>query len=289
MSASSWDPPTTGPYRSVPQRPADALRTIDQALGAALRGDRQLRAEIVALVNRRVQLSDELAAATGEAAHARSLAKRALLRANDSARAGQRADAARLTGAAGVFAMRLRDARGRVASVEEQLSACAARFQGVEAALDANEHSVEGVVAPCLGVLSGRKASRAQAAVDEALAVITASVSELVDQAERSARAAADDAQASHVAEPVTAVAPDDVEHEVDLDSVGPILDELRAELGLDGAVAPPSPPVTAQAPDAPAPADPEPVPASRSSGSSSESRSSESSSKRSATPAARH
>jgi hypothetical protein len=262
----------------VPQRPADARREIEQALDAALRGDRELRAEIVALVDRRVQLSDELAAATGEAADARSLAKRALLRANESARAGQRADAARLTGAAGVFAMRLRDARVRVASVEQQLSECAARFQGVEAALDANEHSLEGVVATCIGMLSGRKASRAQASVDEALATITASVSELVDQAERSARAAADDAQASHVhvAEPVTAVTPDDVEHELDLESVGPILDELRAELGLDGTA-----PTTSTSPPTPDPAPapgPAPAPASPS----------EPSSMRSATAAAR-
>ena len=107
-----WNPPT-GPPNDVPLRPADARREVAQAIETAQARDRELRAEIAALARRGIEVCGAIEDSTAEAAESRDLAKRALERAEESARAGQRADAARLTDAARVFALRLRDARAR--------------------------------------------------------------------------------------------------------------------------------------------------------------------------------
>ena len=249
-----WNPPT-GPPNDVPLRPADARREVAQAIETAQARDRELRAEIAALARRGIEVCGAIEDSTAEAAESRDLAKRALERAEESARAGQRADAARLTDAARVFALRLRDARARVAGLEAEAPRLAARRQAAEAALAANAATPERVAVARLGSLSARKAARLQADVDEATAVLNAPVDPVIAAAERDARAAREAAAAGG---PGTAngagshaVALDDLEDEVDLAAADPLLDELRAELGIGAAPPAPAPP----APRAEAPA----------------------------------
>src|SRR5262245_27810377 len=132
-----WNHPT-GPPNDVPLRTADVRREIAQAIDTARARDRELRAYLAALARRGIEAAGEVEDATGDAAEAWDLAKRALQRADESARGGHRADAARLTGAARVFALRLLDARARVAALEAELPAIAARRQEVESAMAAN-------------------------------------------------------------------------------------------------------------------------------------------------------
>ncbi len=191
MSNSSWNAPT-GPPNGAPVRPGDARRDIDDAIQHARAHDRELRAEVVAIAGARVRASDRLAAATDEAGEALRLAKRALTRSNESARAGQRADAAKWTAAAQVFAMRLRDARAEVAALEDRLAAASDQAQRAEQALAENVGRLQAVAAARLPTLSGRKAGRAQREVDEVVVAIGAPTADLVDQATLAARAAVD-------------------------------------------------------------------------------------------------
>lgn len=253
MSENAWNPPT-GPPNGVPVRSADARREIDAALDAARARDRTLRADVVAIATARVHASDRLAVATEEAAEARSLAKRALTRSNESARAGQRADAAKWTAAAQVFAMRLRDAREQVKALEMRLATAADQARRTEIALDENVGRLEAVVVSRLPMLSGRKASRAERAVDEVVAAISVPTGDLVAGAAEAARAA--DQQAAADGGAAAPVSDDDLEHEVDFEGADAILDELRSELGLPvpAASGPPDP----AALDQPGPSSPE-------------------------------
>ena len=237
MSETSWSPPT-GPPNGAPVRPADARHEIEHAIDQARRYDRDLRAEIVAASAVRTRAADSLAAASAEAGDARSLAERALRQANDAARSGQRADAARLTGAARVFALRMRDARRQAASLEQQVAAATQRMQQVHTALSENLGRLRAVAAARLPVLSGRKAVRTQHAVDEAVAALSAPTSDLLARGVDAARAALDDEAAAGAVVPV---AEDDLESEVDLGGADAILDELRDELGLPAPTAGPA------------------------------------------------
>ena len=229
MSETSWSPPT-GPPNGAPVRPADARHEIELAIDQARRHDRELRAEIVAASTARTRAADTLEAASAEIGAARSLAERALRQANDATRSGQRADAAKLTGAARVFALRLRDARRQVATLEQQVAAATQRTQQAHTALSENVGRLKAVAAARLPVLSGRKAGRAQHAVGEAVAALSAPTSDLLTRGAEVARAALDDEAA---AGEVVPVAEDDLETEVDLDGADAILDELRDEIGL--------------------------------------------------------
>jgi hypothetical protein len=234
---STWNPPTGPPY-GAPLRPADARRELAEALDAARARDGELRAELVALATARVRARDRLAAATDEAAEARTLGKRALTRSNQSARDGQRADAAKLTAAARVFAMRLRDARAEVAGLERQLAAQAERARRAEAELAANAGRLRAVAAARLPLLSARRAARAESEVDEVVAALSAPPDDQVARATEAARVAADEATRAVPGSEVE-VAPvtdDELESEVDLEGADEVLDELRAELGLGSA-----------------------------------------------------
>src|SRR5262245_13037784 len=120
-----WNPPT-GPPNDVRLRPAEARRQISEAIETAQARDGELREQISALTTPRVDLAAELAAAGEAEARAGELAKRALLQSDEAARQGHRADAARWTGAARVFALRMRDARARAAAVKTQTAENAA-------------------------------------------------------------------------------------------------------------------------------------------------------------------
>lgn len=268
MPDPSWNPPT-GPPNSTPLRPADARREIDQALHDARARDEQLRAELFARAGERASASDEVPIVSDDVAEALSLAKSALTRANESARAGQRADASKWTSAAEVFAMRVRDGRRRVATLEEQVTVAGERMQALERAIDDNVGRLQAFVAARLATLSGRKASKAQQAVDEAVAAISVPTADLVAHASAQARAAAEEeAAADSEVEPVSV---DDLESAVDFEGIDEILDELRTELGLP-APAPVATPATGDSASATSSGDPSGKPPSsgRSAGESS-------------------
>ena len=178
-----------------------------------------------------MQATDRRAAADDEAAEATALAKRALTRSNESARAGQRADAAKWTAAAQVFAMRLRDARDERAALESQLDAAAQRSRQVTQALAQNVGRLQAVAAARLPVLSGRKAARLQGEVDEVVVAISAPTADLVARATAAARdAAAEAADGESTVDPVEV---DDLENALDVTARA-----ILAELRRDGAAA---------------------------------------------------
>jgi hypothetical protein len=242
VSNTSWNPPT-GPPNGAPVHPGDARREIDEAIEHARARDRDLRGQLVAAASARVQAADRLASATDEATEAHSLAKRALTRSNESARAGQRADAAKWTAAAEVFAMRLRNARADVVAAERRLAAVTEQGRLADRGLAENVGRLEALVAARLPMLSGRKAGRAQRDVDEVVAAIAVPATDLVARATHEARLAVDQAADDDAVAPVT---DDDLESEVDYTGIDALLGELRTELGLpapDPATAPSDPP----------------------------------------------
>jgi hypothetical protein len=241
VTDTSWNPPT-GPPNGAPIRPADARREIDEAIAAARARDRELRAQFVAIATDRAQTSDRLEAARDEADEALSLAKRALVRSNESARAGQRAEAAKWTAAAQVFALRLQTARDEVAALEAELAAASERSQRTTSALGENIGRLQAVIAARLPMLSARKAARVQRDIDGVVVEITAPTSHLIAEATAAARAAAETAGETAAEEPVVSpVADDELEREVDIESTDTLLAELRTELGLPEP-APPGP-----------------------------------------------
>lgn len=245
----SWNPPT-GPPNGAPIRPGDARREIEDAVVGARTRDGELRARLVAIATDRVQAADRLDDAADEVDEATSLAKRALARSNESARAGQRADAAKWTGAAQVFAMRVLAARAKIAFLEARLAAASEQSQRTTQALAENVGRLQAVAAARLPLLSGRKAARLQRDVDEVAAAISAPTAELVVRATAAARAAAEAAETDE--EGVQAVADVELESELDVESTDELLAELRTELGLPA----PKPPSS----DGPTPLGPVPA-----------------------------
>ena len=256
----SWNPPT-GPPNGAPVHPADAKRELEEAVAAARAHDQQLRARAAALAASRVEGVHRFEVAAAEAEDARTLAKRALGRANESARAGQRADAAKWTGAAQVFAMRLRDARAVIADTEAMGAASGTQRQQLDAALGENIGRLQALAAARLPMMSGRKAARSQALVDETVAALSVPVTDLVARAEAEARAALAAADEEGPEAEAAEVGLDDLEREVDFESTDEILDELRAELGLPSVGPTSEAEPGAPAPEAPADGGAEPAP----------------------------
>lgn len=230
MPDTSWNPPT-GPPNEAFVRPADARYELESAIRAAQARDGELRDEVAQLATARVRAADRLDAARADLDEARSLAERALRRADETARKGERDESAKWTGAARVFAQRLHDARQRIAALEAELAALAGRAEQAEAAIRENARRLQAVAAARLPVLSGRRARRLQEDVDATLATVGASTDDIVARATTAAEVAAEaEAEEGDGVAPVT---DDELEHELDLDGADEVLDELRTELGL--------------------------------------------------------
>jgi phage shock protein A len=212
--------------------PAEARREIERAIATAQAEDRQLRGRVAGLVHDRVAAAAVVEAATAEADEARTLAKRALRQADEAARIGQRADTARWTSAAEVFAKRLADARARVVEAERQIAAAGPELDRLRTALDENVGRVQAVAAARIPMLSGRKATKAQRLVDDEVTGLAAPIDDVVARAERDARGVLEAAEPSDADDDVV-VDDDDLERELDDAGVDEILHELRVELGL--------------------------------------------------------
>jgi hypothetical protein len=226
-------PPSTWNSPGQPVRPAEARHLIEEALVAARTRDRQLRDEIARAVSQRVEADCDLEDAGRESSESRKLAVRALARADEAAKAGQRADAARWTDAARVFAMRWRDADARAEVRKAELVELDEQRQRAEAGIAANAGALRQAADARLAGLSGRRRGKLAAEVDEAVSAIGAPATDLVARAERAARAAREAAPVTPEGEPAPAHvrALGALEDEVDLESVDPLLDELRAEM----------------------------------------------------------
>jgi hypothetical protein len=227
MPPSTWNPP------GQPVRPAEARHLIEEALVAARTRDRQLRDEIARAVSQRVEADYDLDAAARESSESRKLAGRALARADEAARAGQRGEAASWTGAARVFAMRWRDADARAEARRAELVELDEQRQRAEGGIAANAGALRQAADARLAGLSGRRRAKLAAEVDEAVIAIGAPATDLVARAERAARAAREAAPVTPDGEPAPAHVPmlGALEDEVDMESVDPLLDELRAEM----------------------------------------------------------
>jgi hypothetical protein len=226
-------PPSTWNSPGQPVRPAEARHLIEEALIAARTRDRQLRDEVARAVAQRVEAACDLEDAGRESAEARKLAARALARADEAAKVGQRADAARLTDAARVFAMRWRDADARAESRRAELVELDEQRQRAEAGIAANAGALRQAADARLAGLSGRRRAKVAAEVDEAVTAIGAPATDLVRRAEKGARAAREAPRVTPEGEPAPTPAPTlgVLEDEVDMESVDPLLDELRAEM----------------------------------------------------------
>src|SRR5262249_37351814 len=163
MPPSTWNPPSG----------SGARRAVDEALAAARERDRQLRAEIARMVADRIVAAEELETSRTEAEDACTLAARALTRSDQSAQAGQRAEAATVTGAARVFAMRWRDARARAADAEAWVAAADEGRRRAEAGLAANAGALDKAAAVYLASVTGRRAAKMQAEVDATVSEIS--------------------------------------------------------------------------------------------------------------------
>jgi hypothetical protein len=228
----SWNPPT-GPPNDAPVDPGDARTEIERATAAAAARDRELRDELVAAVSARSRAALGLRPAAEGIEKARNLAKRALTKAHEAAEAGQAEEAVKLTAAARIFAVRVRDGRDRTAALERQIAAAAEQADRVETGLAENVGRLQAVAAARLPAIGARKAVKLRRAVDETVAAIAAPTGDLVARAMEAVRAALDEDLSEDGPAPVTPVADEDLEREVDTDGADAILDELRGELGL--------------------------------------------------------
>jgi hypothetical protein len=228
----SWNPPT-GPPNDASVRPVDARTEVEEALADAVARDRALRDALVATVSARSRAALGIRPVAEAIEEARTLAKRALTKAHEAAEAGQAEEAVKLTAAAQVFAVRVRDGRNRSATLERRISAATEHVDRVETELAENVGRLQAVAAARLPAIHGRKAAKLQQAVDETVAAISVPTGDLVARAMEAARAAVDEDDSTDGPAPVTPVSDEDLEREVDTEGADAILDELRGELGL--------------------------------------------------------
>jgi phage shock protein A len=226
---------------------------IEAAIDEARQHDKVLRNEAAKVIAHRTRVADEVEEASKEVAEARELAKQALVKADEATRAANAAEARKWTAAAQSIALRLRASQRNVEAMQQQLVLADGQAQQAQSAVRSNAMRLEEVTAQRMQVLGQLQAARMQETVDKAMATISAevggdvpSLDEIEDRIQDRMAVAAAQAQLDADA-PGGARA--GLERSVDLSSADATLDDLRAELGLDGA------------PEVPAAPEPTPLP----------------------------
>jgi phage shock protein A len=221
---------------------------IEAAINEARDQDKVLRNEAAKVIAHRTRVADEVEEAAKEVAEAKELAKQALLKADEATRAGNPAEAQKWTSAAQSIAMRLQASQKNVDAMQQQLVLADQQSQQAQAAVRNNAMRLEEVAAKRMQMLGQLQAAKMQETVNKAMATISAkvggdapSLDEIEDKIQDRMANAAATAQ-------LDADSPDgamaELERSVDLSSANSTLDDLRAELGLDGATpeVPPAP-----------------------------------------------
>lgn len=224
-------------FKSASEQAMDPEIEIQSAIDEARRKDQDLRNQAAKVIAHKTQLDAQIERAADDVGEAREMAKQALIKADESQKAGDDAGVAKWNQAAQSLAMKLQAAENNLSSLKEQFSTAEVQAEKAKEAVQANAMKVQELSAKRLEMLGTLEQAKMQEAVNDAVQSMSASVSDegpslravedKIEQRKAEAMAKAE----LHEATPEGAEA--ELRKAVNMTEAQAKLDELRAELDL--------------------------------------------------------
>jgi phage shock protein A len=224
-------------FRSTSEQMMDPEVEIRMAIDDAKRKDQDLRNQAAKVIAHKTQLESKIERAADDVGEAREMAKKALLRAEESRTAGDDAGVTKWTQSAQSLAMKLQASENNLASLKTQFEASISQADQAKTAVQTNAMKLQELSAKRMELVGSLEQAKMQETVNEAVSSISSSVDDSVpslDEVENKIERRKAEAMAKaelHEVTPEGAEA--ELRKEIDMAQADEKLSELKAELGL--------------------------------------------------------
>jgi phage shock protein A len=212
---------------------------IQSAIDEAKRRDQDLRNQAAKVIAHKTQLESQIENAAEDAGEAREMAKQALLKADEAKKGGDEAGVAKWTQAAQSLAMKLQAAENNLTSLKEQFEVAIGQAEKAKEAVQTNAMNLQELSAKRMEMLGSLEQAKMQESVNSAVESMSVGLDAgmpSLDQVERKIEQRKAEAMArAELREATPEGAEAELRKAINQTEADATLDELRAELGLQG------------------------------------------------------
>ncbi len=226
-------------FKSTAEKAMDPEIELEQAISEARKRDQELRNQAAKVVAHRVQLESKIESAADNVGSARELAKKALLKAEESRVAGNVEEAEKWTRSAQSLAMRLQASETNLDSLKKQYETAMDQAEKAKSAVSQNALRLQELAAKRIELLGALQQAKMQESVNKAINSMSESlddevpslarVEEKIEKRKSEAMAHAELREATPEGSEM------ELREAVSLAKADEKLDELKAELGITG------------------------------------------------------
>ena len=224
-------------FKSTAEKAMDPEIELEQAISEARKRDQELRNQAAKVVAHRVQLESKIEDAADNVGSARELAKKALLKAEESRAAGNVEEAEKWTRSAQSLAMRLQASESNLDSLKKQYETAMEQAEKAKSAVSQNALRLQELGAKRIELLGALQQAKMQESVNKAVNSMSetlddevpslARVEEKIEKRKSEAMAHAELREATPEGSEM------ELREAVSLAKADERLEELKAELGL--------------------------------------------------------
>lgn len=226
-------------FRLTAESAMDPEIEIQSAIDEARRRDQDLRNQAAKVIAHKTQLQSQIEGAADDVGEAREMAKQALLKADEAQKAGDEAAATKWNQAAQSLAMKLQASENSLASLKEQYETALGQAETAKEAVQTNAMSLQELSAKRMEMLGSLQQAKMQESVNAAVEAMSSGVTDempSLDQVERKIEQRKAEAMAkAELREATPEGAEAELRKAINTTEADAKLDELRAELGLQG------------------------------------------------------
>jgi len=224
-------------FRVKAEAAMDPEIEIEQAIQEAKKRDQELRNQAAKVVAHRTQLESKIDRSADDAGEARELAKQALLKSQESTKAGDAAGAEKWTRAATGLAMKLQASENNLNSLKSQFSSAVAQAEDAKKAVQQNAMRLQELAAKRMELVGSLQQAKMQESVNKAVEAISATMGDdavSMDKVEQKIEQRKADAMArAELSESTPQGAEMELREAVSISQADSKLAELKAELGI--------------------------------------------------------
>jgi phage shock protein A len=224
-------------FKSTAEKAMDPEIEIEQAISEARKRDQELRNQAAKVVAHRVQLESKIEDAADNVGSARELAKKALLKAEESRVAGNVEEAEKWTRSAQSLAMRLQASESNLDSLKKQYETAMDQAEKAKSAVSQNALRLQELAAKRLELLGALQQAKMQETVNDAVNAMSETLDDEIPslaRVEEKIEVRKSEAMAhAELREATPEGAESELREAVSLARADEKLEELKAELGL--------------------------------------------------------
>lgn len=226
-------------FRQTAESAMDPEIEIQSAIDEAKRRDQDLRNQAAKVIAHKTQLEGQIEKTAEDVGEAREMAKKALLKADEAQKAGDETGVGKWNQAAQSLAMKLQAAENNLASLKSQYGVAVDQAEEAKEAVQTNAMNLQELSAKRMEMLGTLEQAKMQESVNAAVDAMTTGLTDempSLDQVEQKIEQRKAEAMArAELREATPEGAEAELRRSINTTEAEVKLDELRAELGLEG------------------------------------------------------